>query len=253
MVRTFCVVIVSLFLSTSLKAGEQFSTQFQIQHDLFSHLGKVPTPEVVNLQIENLGATKKSPALAAMYSLLLPGLGEYYADGFGSGKYFSVAEGLLWLTYASFDIYGTSLRNDSRTFASARLGISIEGKSDQYFVDLGNFQSSAERDDKRARERDALGLYYNRPGYAWDWGASDIDRLSYKDQRLKGEEMLNNRKFVVAAIILNHVASAINAARSAISYNKDINNQIGELQFKADVMGGLSNPHGVLLTVSRTF
>ncbi len=251
--RSFCVLLVSVFATMTLTAGEQFSTQFQIQQDLFSQPGRHNDTGLSNLQMQALGTGRRSPALAAMYSLLLPGLGEYYAEGFSSGKYFSVAEGLLWLTYATFDIYGSSLRSDSRTFAASRLGIELGNKSDQYFVDLGNFQTSEERDAKRARERDALTLYYNRPGYAWNWGTSDVDRLAYKDQRLKAEEMLNNRKFVVAAIILNHVASAINAARCAISHNKDANSGLGELQFNADVMGSLAFPHGVMLTVSKTF
>jgi hypothetical protein len=66
-------------------------------------------------------------------------------------------------------------------------------------------------------------------------------------------KMFNNRKFVVAAIIINHVASAINAARSAIAYNKEISDPVGELLFKADVMGGIEHPHGVMLTVSKNF
>ena len=63
--------------------------------------------------------------------------------------------------------------------------------------------------------------------------------------------MFNNRRFVVGAIIINHIASAINAARSAISHNKKINRALDELSFKAEVMGGFSNPHGILLTVTK--
>jgi hypothetical protein len=58
--------------------------------------------------------------------------------------------------------------------------------------------------------------------------------------------MYNNKKFVVAAIIINHVASAINAARGAVAHNSD-------LSFRAEVLGGLARPHGMMVTVTKTF
>jgi hypothetical protein len=58
---------------------------------------------------------------------------------------------------------------------------------------------------------------------------------------------------VVAAVIVNHVASAINAARAAIAHNKEIDNALGDLQFGARVLGGWEQPHGIELTVSRPF
>ena len=85
-------------------------------------------------------AEKKSVGLAAFYSLLIPGMGELYTGAFGSsGKYFLAAEGVLWLTWGAFDVYGNSLRNDSRAYAVSHAGADVTGKNDQFFVDLGNF------------------------------------------------------------------------------------------------------------------
>src|SRR4030067_702992 len=49
---------------------------------------------------------KKKPILGILYSLLLPGMGELYADSYSSGKYFTVAEGALWGIFTGMNIYG---------------------------------------------------------------------------------------------------------------------------------------------------
>ncbi|MBX2989769.1 MAG: hypothetical protein KF749_01230 [Bacteroidetes bacterium] len=259
MLRFHSVVVLTILFFPHLSAGQpELSGRFAIQQDLFASSNPNAGFGTLNLQNQESARKKKSVGLAALYSLLLPGLGEYYADGFSSGKYFSIAEGALWLTYITFDVYGASLKDDAIRFAAANAGIDPIGKDDQFFIDIGNFLNTAEFDEKRNRERDPQRTYGNRAGYAWNWGPaespqSDINRALYKDQRVSGENMLNNRKFVVAAIVINHVASAINAARIAISYNREIRDELTQYQFKADVLGGFTNPHGVLLTVSRNF
>ena len=39
---------------------------------------------------------KKNTGLAILYSALLPGMGELYAGDYSSGKYFTIADGVLW-------------------------------------------------------------------------------------------------------------------------------------------------------------
>ncbi|MBI5473620.1 MAG: hypothetical protein HY961_14870 [Ignavibacteriae bacterium] len=253
MIRISGVCTLFLLSSTLLFAAEparRFTNEYEIRRDLFAQTSSFLTPSMPSLQTQDV-VKRKSPALAALYSLLVPGLGEYYADGFGSGRFFLIAEGAFWLTYATFDIYGAEQRGDSRAFATTHAGIVAAGKDDQFFVDIGNFANTQEFNDKRLRERN-LERVYNDPAYRWSWD-SEASRLQFKDVRNSGENALNNRKFVVSAIIINHIASAINAARCAISYNKNIEQQSGALQFKADVLGGWANPHGIVLTVSKSF
>lgn len=195
---------------------------------------------------------KKSVGLAALYSLLVPGMGELYAGGFDSGKYFLAAEGALWLTYAAFDIYGNSLRDDARAFAQAHSGANVSGKNDQYFVDLGNFLNVEAYNDKKLRDRDAEKVYDPALGYGWQWD-SEASRATFRDRRVASENMYNNRKFVVTAVLINHVASAINAARAAIAHNNAADEALGDLQFGARVMGGWEQPHGVMITVAKDF
>ena len=252
MSRVGGVVILSFLMSFPLLGGDQpqrLQSRFETQLHLFQPHRRADT-EFRN-RIADGSVQKKSAGLAAIYSLLLPGLGELYADGFSSGKYFMIAEGALWLTYTGIDVYGNSLRDDARAFAVAHAGVDTRGKDDQFFVDVGNFGDVNEYNEKQLRDREPENLYDPRAGYDWRWTSDDL-RAQYRAQRIDAENMFNNRKFVVAVVIINHVASAINAARSAIAFNKAIE-ESGELHFGASVMGGLSHPHGVLLTVSRDF
>jgi hypothetical protein len=198
------------------------------------------------------GASRKAPALAAIYSLAVPGMGELYAGDFSSGKYFLASEGLLWLTYAAFEIYGNSVRDDARLYAVSNAGVSPAGKNDQFYVDVGNFLNVADYNDKKLRDRNPSLVYDPAAGYGWSWG-SNAQRVTFRDLRVRSENMYNNQKFVGLAILINHVASAINAARAAISHNADVKDLLGYLHVGASVMGDPAAPHGIMITVSRGF
>lgn len=193
---------------------------------------------------------KKAVGLAALYSLFIPGLGELYAGDFSSGKYFLIAEGVLWLTYAAIEVYGNALRDDARLFAVAHAGIDPSGKNDQFYVDVSNFLTLADYNDKKLRDRTPNLVYDPAQGYAWQW-ESDALRQSFRDQRVRSEEMFNNKKFVGAAILVNHVASAINAARAAISRNSTLGALLGDVRFSAALMGTPTSPSGVMVTMTR--
>ncbi|MEK9138480.1 MAG: hypothetical protein AAB393_15245, partial [Bacteroidota bacterium] len=109
-----------------------------------------------------------------------------------------------------------------------------------------------EYNDKKLRDREPERLYNPAAGYAWRWD-SDLSRATYRDQRIASENMYNNRKFVFAAILINHVGSAINAVRAAISYNKSLSDPLGDLDIHADVMGSVINPQGIVVTLTKRF
>jgi hypothetical protein len=195
---------------------------------------------------------RKSVGLAILSSLVVPGLGELYADGFSSGKYFLMAEGALWITYAAFEIHGNDLRDAARSYSSAHASVILAGKDDQFFVDVGNFASMDEYNDKRLRDREVSRLYTASAGQYWQWD-TDAARLDFRSQRIASESAYNGRKFVVAAIVINHVVSAINAARAAIAHNRSLQESLGQLELSSRVLGGPGQEHGVLLTLTKTF
>ena len=251
-------VVALVFVATSLHSADKhslFQSRYEAREAFLAPRTSLagldslpPAPIIENPE----SGQRKSVGLAVLYSLLLPGMGEYYSGSFSTGKYFLAAEGVLWLGYAGMDIYGISVRNDARQFAVAHAGLSPSGKDDQYFVNVSNFLSIDEYNQQKLRDRTPDQLYDPAAGFSWQWD-SDADRAVFRDQRITSERAFNNLRFVVAAIVVNHIASAINAARSVILHNRGEARSSGELQFGADVLGGPVHPQGVRISVVRTF
>ncbi len=180
---------------------------------------------------ETDGNQRKSIFRAVIYSLILPGAGEYYAEGYSRGKYFTIAEGGLWLTYAGFQIYGTHIQSDARRYAAIYAGIQSEGKDDNYFVDIGNYDNIYQYNEKKLQDRRIDLLYDPSAGYAWQW-TSAVERQRYRDLRISSSNILYNSRFVIAVIIANHIASAISAGKAASDFNKALSGTVGNWQWR---------------------
>lgn len=195
-------------------------------------------------------AEEKSVFKAVLLSLVLPGLGELYSGEFGAGKYFLIAESGLWLTFASFELYGRWLRSDARQFAARHASASIQGKDDQFFVNLGNFNNVYDYNEKKLRDRD-LGRVYDPTGPYYWWWDSERSRVRFRELRVKSDKVLNNVRFVAGAIIVNHLASAINAARLVVRHNKDVSPESWRIE--SELLGASSWVDGVRLTFRKDF
>ena len=193
----------------------------------------------------------KSTGLAVVYSLLLPGMGELYAGEYGSGKYFTIIEGALVVGLVSFDRYANWLKDDSRQFAAAHAHTSVEGKDDQFFSDIGDYQTVYDFNEAALRDRQPQKVYDARSGFYWSWD-SPVIREQYRAIRVNSDDRFNDTRFIVAAMAVNHLVSAINAARLAIRHNRSL--EEGQLiDIHADVIGGLAHPGGIRITLSRSF
>ncbi len=194
---------------------------------------------------------KKSIWAAIGYSLLVPGLGNLYADDFKTGRYYMGADVALWMTYGGFRAYGRWLKQDAQTFASEHSGASFDSKGDQFAVDLGNFANVYDYNDAKLRNRQFDLLYDPNSNFAWQW-SSDDGRLHYKDLRIRGDAVIRNSQFVIGALVLNRIIAAVSAARSVSTYNRNVQT-VGDWRLKADVKGGVLTAQNVELTLSRDF
>ncbi len=247
-----CFSLFCAYFSFAQERREPFNSSYAERLLLFQGVRAVNSADSIPSSLLPSGSRndRKSVGLAALYSLFVPGMGELYASGFSSGKYFLAAEGALWLTYATFQIHGDGLRDDAHAYSASRAGVNATGKDDQFYIDIGNFMNTADYNAKKLRDREPDKTYDPALGYAWQW-ESDAARVTFRDQRIASENAYNNRKFVGLAILVNHVASAINAARAAIAHNSELDNPLGDLQIGANVMGGPGNPHGIMLTLVK--
>ena len=196
---------------------------------------------------------KKSPGLAIIYSLLLPGMGELYADSYSSGKYFTIAEGALWATYIGINAYGNWQKDNYKSFAASNAMVSNNGKNSDYYANIGIYLSINEYNDTKAFDRNFTAMY-NPQQYYWNWTSQD--RKTYRNMWLSSENSYNNLRFVVGAMILNRIISAINAVRLVSKYNKNIeetaNNELG-WNLSVGVLNRLNIPTGLTVNFQTQF
>jgi hypothetical protein len=167
---------------------------------------------------------KKSPGIAILCSLLLPGMGELYANGYDSGKYFTIADGVLWGTLAGLNIYGNWKQNNYESFAGVNADANFNGKDADFKANVGIYMSM----DQYNKEMDLNGSFdkvYKTQSYNWNWQSND-QRKEYRDMWSSSEAAFNNIRFVAGALILNRVISVINAVRLVSAYNKNLAQEV---------------------------
>lgn len=168
---------------------------------------------------------KKSAGLAIVYSLLLPGMGELYADAYDSGVYFTIADGVLWGTYIGMNVYGNWQKDRYISYAETNADITTENKDDDYYATISEYLSIDQYNDQKAFERN-FDEMYNTEQYFWKWNTSE-ERKTYRDMWVSSEQTLNDVRFVVWGLLLNRVVSAINAVRLVSRYNNNLNQEVG--------------------------
>lgn len=184
---------------------------------------------------------RKSPTLAAFASLAVPGLGELYAGRYDAGKYSTIAEVSLWVIYTGLEYYSNQVRNDAINYAKVYAGADVQGKPSQFFVDIGNFLNTEDYNVKKIHDG-YYGLIYNEPSYQWQW-QSDANRTRFKNMRIKADAYLNYGRYTLAAIFLNHLVSAIDAARLVSNVNASATTSLGNSP----------NTEGVYLRLAASF
>ena len=168
---------------------------------------------------------KKSAGLAIIYSLLLPGMGELYADAYDSGVYFTIADGVLWGTYIGMNVYGNWQKDRYISYAQTNADITTQNKDDDYYATISEYLSIDQYNDQKAFERN-FDEMYNTEQYFWKWNTSE-ERKTYRDMWVSSEQTLNDVRFVVWGLLLNRVVSAINAVRLVSRYNNNLNQEVG--------------------------
>lgn len=183
--------------------------------------------EVTKVFDEKLVTTKsekKNPALAILFSMMLPGMGELYAGNYSSGQYFTIAEAALIGMYVGVNSYGNWKKDNYQLFAGSAGGVNSAGKNDEYYGRIGEYKDIEQYNNIKALNRE-FDKMYDPALFYWKW-KKDEDREAYRDMWLSSQHAYNNLRFVVGAMLLNRLVSTINAVRSVTAYNKSLENKI---------------------------
>ncbi|MGE5845236.1 MAG: hypothetical protein ACM34O_00835 [Ignavibacteria bacterium] len=210
---------------------------------------KSPVPSFTKDSLLTNNPKKKNTGLAIIYSLLLPGMGELYAESYSSGKYFTIAEGALWGVYIGMNAYANWQEEKYKSFATSNGGVNTAGKNKEYFANIGVYENIDAYNDAKALERNFAAMY-DAQQYYWSW--SDNDRKRYRSQWTSSEEAYNNIRFVVGGLILNRIMSAINAVRLVSAYNKRQSSELG-WNFSVGILNQVNLPAGISFNFQSSF
>ena len=194
---------------------------------------------------------KKSVGLGIVYSLLLPGMGELYADAYNTGKYFTIADGVLWGTLIGMNAYSSWQEDSYKTYAASLAGVVNDGNKDEdFYANIGDYTSVYSYNDQKALERN-FDEMYDEQTYFWKWNTTE-ERRTYRDMWNSSETANNNIRFVVGGLILNRIVSAINAARLVSSYNSNLEEEVS-WNFSVGFMSHPNLPTSLSLNVQKSF
>lgn len=173
---------------------------------------------------------RKSPSRAFFSSLILPGTGESYVGNETQGKIFFGIEIVGWGLVIANIINVTMRQNDYQNYAVQHGVLDRVGKDDQFWIDIGKYDSIFMYNEQRLRERDLEALYPENHFWFWQWD-NPANRFLYDSKRIKTRDIEQNRLYFFAVIALNHLVSAVNALRLANAYNR----QLDELSLKFNI------------------
>lgn len=206
-------------------------------------------------QTSTVKRSAKSPGLAFIYGLFVPGMGHVYANNFKSGKYFMISEAAIWLTYAAFTIYGNWLLDDSYKYSATHAGVTVgdKAKDDIFFTNIGNYSNVEEYNNDKLRFGEYDKVYLPGTGYDFYWD-SEASRLQYRADKISGDRTLNDRLFVVGAVLINHLISAVSAVFATNSYNNEIKEKgSGGYHLSAGVQKHFNKIDGIKLSLTKLF
>lgn len=174
-----------------------------------------------------------SPGKAVLYSLLLPGLGDYKLGNRGRATVFFSVEAAVWVSYAVFQQQGSSREEEYQNLAVQFAGVSRTGHSDEFYATVREYDSSVQYEaDVKNDGRYALGEVLNSQQLeqyfienrvadyeTWQWVSNDR-RLQYSEVRSSSKTSYRRADYMLAAAVTNRVVSSIFAYASARGMEK---------------------------------
>jgi len=164
-----------------------------------------------------------STGRAVLYSLLLPGLGDYKLGHKSRAVVFFGIEAAIWTTFVVSRVEGAARTEDYEEFAVRFAGIERTGHSDDFYAIIRDYDSSEDyAADVKMEGR--FGSYYTDIGYEyleryfvenrvadyepWLWQSLD-KKVEYQVLRSSSKTAYQRATFALAAAAANRVVSAI--------------------------------------------
>ncbi|MCA0447421.1 MAG: hypothetical protein LCH54_14450 [Bacteroidetes bacterium] len=158
-------------------------------------------------------ADKPKSVKYILYSLAIPGLGEYQMGEKNYLTYFLTTEAILLVGAYSLDYYSVSLLNNALNYAENKAGYSGKEKSREFILAMGSHNSLSDYNIAMRQQRNLNAVFpENDPNFHWEW-QNQTQRETYRDKRRKSDLIGYSVPFVIGAVFINHAVSAFNVLR----------------------------------------
>lgn len=174
---------------------------------------------VVSIFASQAAAEEKSLSRAMLYSLLLPGTGEYYLGYKTRAKAHLGAEAAIWVGYGYFRYQGNLREDNYKELANINAGVTGE-RDDDYYQAIAYYISNDVFNVDILREArfyypDDRGLqleYWEANGYfeddAWEW--KSIEAMDhYRDVRTESRKSYRRSTLMLGFAVLNRMTSMV--------------------------------------------
>ncbi len=158
-------------------------------------------------------AAEKSRSTALLLSLVVPGLGQYYAGSPGSAKLFIAAELAFWGGYYYNSSMKESRRDDYLRYAWQHAGVNPSGQGVSYLGAIGSFNSSFDYNGYALSTEENPILYSGDTAWNWD---SDSSRARFHTLRENELDFDNSMKYCVGG----NSAQSSDRGTSRVEYHR---------------------------------
>ena len=159
-----------------------------------------------------------SPKGAFFRSLLVPGWGQVALGAGSRAAIYGGVELSAWVLVGGFTAMKHSYRDDYRGLARSIAGANTLNQPMSYYNDLAFYETRVEHNQWAIVNDDEPQFY--GAGDDWQWPSPD-DRQRYRDRLNASKSMDQAVSYVLGCIAVNHLVSAVDAAKSASRIRAD--------------------------------
>ena len=169
-------------------------------------------------------------------SIIFPGWGEHALEENKRSRLFSNIELSLWTACLGAYTYSHHSMLQYKSFAVEHAGVFSSGKDKKYWVDIGNYIDIENHNSEHLRWRYFDELYDESDGWYWD----NVDNMKkFESMRIRSDYFSKTGEYIIGAIVLNHIISAIDTyylvRLKNITFFPVINNGVNEISLRVSL------------------
>jgi hypothetical protein len=179
------------------------------------------------MQIEEKSAPSK---ISILYSLILPGAGQWVMGYKTRAKFFMGTEFVLWAGFIGSHTYSNIIQDNYQSYATVHAGVNSAQKEEQYWIDIGSSNNIYSFNESQLRGRNLRGVYTENTLNYWQWDSED-SRDEYNNLRVQEHSWEQRATFIVGAFILNRIVSSVDVIRLIRRESKAAEARMSSLSF----------------------